>query len=405
MKLSTFFFLLFFVYLSFISLLNAQEIREYTPQEIKQLTKIKYNLMALDSLEQKKIISATISNQEKQLLEQKASNILKITEKNKLRAVLKTIDEDEGKNLFLRIRGFFTFVNIMIVLSAILLVVAISMLMGIYLVAILSKIPIVVYEFLMYGTCFFGIFWADSMPENIKVYIVFPCCLGLLASLYFSVYIHKWIDEKSESNNLFIHNSIAFILLIIWGISAYYFQSILIGFITIMALYTILGFTIHLYPSIIFIGFRKDDVILLNIIVSFILLTTYIILKKTELLSISYVLPFAYGTLFIGSFSYYIGLLIYSNFYFFKIPYGKEYFLIQIITIISGILALWIGSIENIPLLRGIGGTFFVIYLLEKYYEINWSKIGYVWSLLGLAIILYLTALVVRMYPDYFFMG
>jgi hypothetical protein len=77
----------------------------------------------------------------------------------------------------------------------------------------------------------------------------------------------------------------------------------------------------------------------------------------------------------------------------------------QALTIASGVLALYIGNTENIPLLRGIGGTFFVLYLLEKYYELPWDKIDWIWSLLGLAGILYATSLVVRLYPHYFFMG
>ena len=42
----------------------------------------------------------------------------------------------------------------------------------------------------------------------------------------------------------------------------------------------------------------------------------------------------------------------------------------QVITIVAGMAAIGAGSLFDIPQLLGIGGTFFVLYLIEKPFEI-----------------------------------
>src|SRR5262249_28271802 len=77
---------------------------------------------------------------------------------------------------------------------------------------------------------------------------------------------------------------------------------------------------------------------------------------------------FADGALFLGTFVGYLGLLIASSRWY----HGKKvnYVLFQAITIVAGIAALAIGSIFGIGELHKIGGTFFVLYIIEKLIEI-----------------------------------
>ena len=117
------------------------------------------------------------------------------------------------------------------------------------------------------------------------------------------------------------------------------------------------------------------------------------------------------GCLFMGAFVYYLGLLVMSNKWYAcpKVADGERnvsrYLLMQVVTIASGFAAFYIGSTFNIGSLLGIGGTFFTIYLLEKYYEIPWKGVGWAWSLLGVALALYFFVGFATQNPQYFIWG
>jgi hypothetical protein len=399
-------FLYCFFWVVIVPFVQAQDVREYTEQEVKQLVYIKYSLLALDSLQAKKVLSEELASQEKNALMGKASRILKLTDKIKLTKTLMVIDEAEGKSFFTRVKGFFSFVNVITILSAILLVIAIGGLVQLYLLDILKRIPLIGYEILIYLACLGAIYISFGVHHDIRVYVALLGCLGFVGALVFTEIVHKIVEKVGENpvKRTLLLNLYQLLVLLLWGSLAYIFQSALLGFMSVGILYSMLGFSIFFYPGLIGIGFKDENAIITNIITSFILLVAYITLKTQDLLGISYVLPFSYGVAFISSFAYYVALLISANYYYAG-KYNQRYFFMQALTIVSGVLALYIGNTENIPLLRGIGGTFFVIYLLEKYYEIPWDKIGWMWSLLGLAGILYATSLVVRLYPHYFFMG
>jgi hypothetical protein len=67
--------------------------------------------------------------------------------------------------------------------------------------------------------------------------------------------------------------------------------------------------------------------------------------------------------------------------------------------------ALFIGAFWNISVIQEIGGTYLLIYVLEKYIEsFNWRR-GWAWALLGLGLLLYGMALLINTYPQFFLLG
>jgi hypothetical protein len=109
----------------------------------------------------------------------------------------------------------------------------------------------------------------------------------------------------------------------------------------------------------------------------------------------------------VGTFGYFVGLLtLASRYYYYRssdwFMLETKYWAWQILAVVSGIAALYLGNMLDLTYLRGIGGTFFCLYLLEKYYEIPWRGIGWAWSTLGLAGILYGFVIVIQSYPQYF---
>jgi hypothetical protein len=396
---------LVFVSLYFSTPSSAQEVREYQTSEIKQLIQIKYGLMTLDSLKAKNVISATIHQEEQACLRVKARKILNLKNETdaELNKILMNVDEQQGINIFAKIKGFFSFVNIALVLSGILLVIAIAWLVNLYLWNLLKKIPIKVYEALIYLLCLLFMIGAYWFQPDIRAFIAFPGCLGLIGALTFSYHSRNFFQLEADYKkiaNFFSWNTL--LLSIIWSFVAVLYGSSLIGFIAILTVHSFLGFRILFIPGAAYLGFESEDVIQRSMIASLLMLIGYILLKYLELLQLPYIAVFAYGILFMGSFVYYLGLLIVSSKYYFK-KNTKKYYATQAITIISGVLALFMGSVFEIPTLRGIGGTFFFIYLIEKYYEIPWNKIGWAWSLFGFAIFLYGFSFVVKLYPQYFF--
>lgn len=135
---------------------------------------------------------------------------------------------------------------------------------------------------------------------------------------------------------------------------------------------------------------------------SFILLASFI---GTKLLNITIPMlrPFETGIHFVATFVYFLGLLIVSNRYYHREVKIQNYILSNIGALGSGVIALFLGSVfDELGYLQGVGGTFFMLMLLDKYSEIPWERETAAWGLLGLGGILYGIALFIRTHPQYF---
>ena len=176
-------------------------------------------------------------------------------------------------------------------------------------------------------------------------------------------------------------------------------------------------------------GWTKDESVPRSTMASFILLAFYVSIKLTSHNAPEWLNLFSTGCLFMGAFVYFLGLLVMSSkWYSWEDQYeevgamykdGKKvheaykvrsvtadrYLIMQGITLTSGFAALYFGASFDIGTLLGIGGTFFAIYLLEKYYEIPWKGAGWAWSLLGVAIGMYFFIGFASQNPQYFVWG
>jgi hypothetical protein len=373
--------------------------------QIQALIEIKYSLATVDDLPARGILSASAAEGEREYYLSKASHILGTpVERVQLLRLLDRLDRSqpaEDLGIQQRFKGFLTFVNIIWVLSSILLVIALAWLTKLYLLPILKRIPAVVYERLVYIVCWVFIIGAYRFAKGIDQFIALPGCLGLVGAMTFSHTLHKDRLEKFFKRNRldpFTVNS--FILFLIWMVVAIIYQSSLIAFIAVIALEAFLGFSVVVLPLCVAIGFTEKSIIPRAMAASFLLLVFYVLLRMTGI-ELPYFGIFSAGALFMGPFVYFIGLLIVSS-KLYKHANAHHYLGLQILTIVSGLLALFIGSVWQISQLQGIGGTLFFLYLLEKYFELPWQKKGWAWATLGLAVILYLGSLVTRQYPHYF---
>ncbi len=108
--------------------------------------------------------------------------------------------------------------------------------------------------------------------------------------------------------------------------------------------------------------------------------------------------PFHPGCLRLGTFVYFLGLLILSS----RFYPEKIYALAQILMLASALSATYIGMVFSINQLQSIAGTFFMMWLLEKYLEIGWDTSTFMTvGLMGLSGILYGFSVFVHLHPEF----
>ncbi|WP_272121009.1 hypothetical protein [Spirulina major] len=258
-------------------------------------------------------------------------------------------------------------------------------------------IPAAVYEALAYGASI------GLMVGSPGEFGALPGCLGLGASLAWSHVAHpnavKSIYPKLGCDPFTV---CAFLLTLAWGATAIGQDSKILGFITVLALEATLGFAIAIFPGLYTIGFRSRAALPRAVLSSLGFIALYIPLHQGRFTHPAAEL-FQPGILFVGTFVYGLGLLIWSSRWY-RHSQRWHYIALQCVTLASGLLAIYGGGVLGIQQFQAIGGTFFVLYLFEKYAEIPWQKAGFAWGLLGLALLLGGLAWLMRHYPQYFLM-
>lgn len=407
------------VLLAIVSLLVFAAQISATPSEadVKRLREIQQNILALE-----RIVQQGHPHQQHPQIESVqrltadefhyASRITgeEITTKEQLAQYLLVHDKTGG---------FFTFLNIVWFLASIIVIIALCWLcaetFGSYSIEILG-----------YVLCILGLVSGAIFP-SIGIWFVVPACLllvGLLLltqKLHFTPKPHDYEDREGKAQvkpgshwlEFSFFQVEAAILTVVYAACALYYHSSVLGFMAVMALESLLGFTVIVAPFCIGMGFKSNNVVPRATVASFLILLAYLSVRINDGNYGPFVV-FETGAFFVGTFVYFLGLLILSSWYYYswshratqdKNSQEGTFWVMQVVTIASGCAALYIGSVFGISTLLGVGGTLFVIYLLEKYSELPWNKIGLAWGLLGAGALLFGFALFAYHHPQYFFLG
>ncbi len=268
--------------------------------------------------------------------------------------------------------GWLDFVKIMWIAAILVGVVSIMVLFGEFVIVIAKifiLIPATFYEVILYMASFGLIFAGDQFRPDVASYVALTGCVLFAGAVGFSC-------RRFRGDNPTLPFAI---VTFVWGGTAVLYSSSMIGFFAVIALMGTLGFSAAMYPGVVCLGFKDEDAVGKATVAAFSVLVFFagarIFGKYLPTLGI-----FEQGALFMGSFVGYLGLLIASSRWYRR---RYPYVFFQMITISAGILALFIGSVYQIPELSRIGGTFFALYLLEKFIEIPVeSRVGY--AFLGL---------------------
>jgi hypothetical protein len=300
---------------------------------------------------------------------------------------------------------------VILVIAVIITVTALIMLFGHYLLFLVLIVPKQVWNIAFWGLSCSLAFWSKTFGDN-SLLIAIPATFGMIGASCLSQYIYF----KDRSRNELGFKILSIVLALVWGATAIHINSHFIGFMAVSAMISFLGFSFSVIPGIVSIGFREDDLIPRVTFASGAIFGLHILLMITGSTAQSFEV-FREGMSGLGAFVFYLGLLIMSSKWYnysnreigglwrFRIDLRK-YLLLQIPILVAGVFALWFGSVYQAPSLLSIGGTFFCLYIIEKYYEIPWKGIGYAWSTLGLGLMLYCFSVFANTHPEYFiFMG
>lgn len=248
-----------------------------------------------------------------------------------------------------------------------------------YILPLLLSLSVNMRICLAYSVSGIVIAYAYVAVEFLQGYISF---IGAL--LFGFAYGYHIAVKSSEESEVSISLVILPIVLI-WGTLAVVFQSKLIGFITVAALETMLGFVIYKSPMCTTIGFTEESSVPTSFLTSGILLGFYIYyvinVKQNGMLSasvISSIETFEVGILFLCTFVTFLSLILLSSKWFHDMEsksYLSKYISYNIVALLFGLTSFYLGSINlTLGLFRGVASTFFVLYLMEKYCEIPWGS-------------------------------
>ncbi|CAF3701123.1 unnamed protein product [Rotaria sp. Silwood1] len=365
------------LYLSNIAASNNNS-NDGLPQSINELKQY-YNF--IKNLEQRGILNTNTTTTEKQLSIEHAS---------KLAGRQQLLTEEELMTWKQR-QLIISFSNVLAILAGITVVIALIVLISIITLPILRNIPSFVWEI------FFFILSICLIILVHNSWLIFLGCLTFLATLSYTTKFHF---------SQFRHADLvaSWIYFFVCSIVAIYQQHREAGYLAIMALETSLGFVIIAGELVIMIGFHDKKAIPSGIIASFVLILigSFLHLQKySNILTI----PFTRPLLFLGTFVYFIGLIILSSRWYTKMDNNLLLFwLLQFIAFSSGLIAMLMGPLLELPFVQAIGGTMFVTWLLEKYAEIapHDTKISGAASLLGFGFLLYGFAYFLKTHPEYF---
>jgi len=261
-----------------------------------------------------------------------------------------------------RAAGFITFVNVIWLLAiaggaACAVIFFGSILKDLY--NLLKGVPKWLYAGVFYATsasCL-GLGWGSG--DIARPYMTLVGALALGGSVGYNLAILK---ERPR------FEVFPWLLFMIWTPIAVFGHNNMVGFLSVAALLSALGFSIVVSPLCYMIGFEDKAAVPRATGAALLILATYVGMHVLGAHA-PWTSVFEGGALFLGSFVGYLGLLIMSSRF-----YGNKgaghWCGMQVLTFVLGILAIYIGSVFGLESLQKIGGTFLVLWAIEKPFEI-----------------------------------
>lgn len=360
---------------------NPDDKTNLLPQSIIELKKY-YEVV--DNLEQRGVLTEDQAKKEKQLYIEYGSKLI-------------------GKDILLTTKEFLasekrasiiSFSNIIAILAGFVIFIAGSIFTKVYIIPNLTNLTVETWEKLLYFLAFLLMFLVNNS------WLIFLGCLVFIAALKVSFKLDRF------SQDVDIKLTISYILFFSWSIVALYQQNREVGYLAIAALLEFSSSFIRKKELPTLFGFSRDSLLPSITISSFFLMMTGCFLRLIPINSLTNL--FTRPLLFIGTFGYFIGLIILSSKLYDTTYQNQElFYLLQIITFFSGLASSLIGPLFDIAFLQSIGGTILILWLLIKYIEYaNWTTTqATITSLCGFGMLLYGFAYFYKIFSSNFHFG
>ena len=231
-----------------------------------------------------------------------------------------------------------------------------------HLVPVIAWIPKGVYEVLFYSASLALTFGGLTLASGGQ-YAGLVGTLGFAGSLMFTAWVHKLASKPMRYFG---------VVMLYAGIAAFLYQSTLIGYVAVLAFLAMGGFAASMGGLCYAIGFKDEAAVPRGTASAFALLAGYVVFRAVGMPD-AYLSVFAPGAYFLGSFVFFLGLLILSSKF-----YRSSYFSWNLIMLVAALVGIWLGGVLGIPDLSKMAGSFLVLWVLEKWFEIPaGSVLGY----------------------------
>jgi hypothetical protein len=280
------------------------------------------------------------------------------------------VEMESGTSIIQRVRGCFSFINFIWLLSIVGITITISPVLMMFakpihqfiryfaLEIILPFLRAIkpVYEAMVWSLSYSLVIHASRhMDTDSKVFICLTGLFGAMIAMAYTTYLHK---PKLPSNIYCMMVSMFFAIISLP--LAIHFDSILIAFYGVFAMYSALGFGVSVSGLCYYVGFESHEALERCLLSSFFLLIGLLwghITRPDLLQNIRVLIP---ALNVFGSVIYFIALLIKTN-----IVYDA-YWPTQLWMIFSLVSVGSLGSIYQIESLRNVSMIFTVLYMMEK---------------------------------------
>lgn len=292
--------------------------------------------------------------------------------------------------------GYYLFIGFIWAVAIGLVLVAIVKLIGIHLLLFLLILPVAFWEALGYILCFLLMTLAGRASEESAPYLALTGLLGISPLLSFSI-VSRAQHSGRDADRLFaVVTGLSFPL---WLICSLKYNSALLGFGTCILFVSFFGFRCVAGPLCVMIGFTDEAVIPRAVFSSLVLNIVSLYFRLLQP-NTWWFRPFESGAMFMGTYVYFLGLLILSAKSYWR--YDEKQRRYQVAFVLSAAFFYWIGAVYNFPQYIGIVGTFFVLWLVGQLAEaLPWHDRYMAWSMLALGVLLYLSAWFLQSNPQY----
>lgn len=281
------------------------------------------------------------------------------------------VEMESRKSIFQHVRGCFTFVNFIWLLSIVGIVTTASpvlMLIArpvhqlIRYLAIEMILPFLraikpVYEAVAWMLCYSIVVQAYRYNNtDSQVFICLTGLLGSILAMVYTTYLHvpkmRPADYQALVSVLFATSALPL---------AIRFNSVLIGFFGVVALYNALGFGVCVCDLCYMVGFETESALERCLLSSLMLLIGILWGHVVHPELVLYLRPLLPALNTLGSVMYFLALLIKTH-----TTVYRGYWQMQVWMILSLLIVSAVGSIYQVDAVRNVAMVFTVLYIMEK---------------------------------------